>query len=159
MIRAGAARAGDRTSEGEAAADPPAEKPEEIVLRVVLDPRRERFFASRAVEKFLDTVFQVSSTSDRRGIRIEGDPVAAAGSGEMPPEGTALGTIQIPAGGHPILLGPDRPITGGYARMGTVIAADWAKTAQAPPGRRVRFAAVTLAQALAVRSGDPEGRE
>jgi len=160
MIRAGAPRPGARAPVESAEAELPAAEPsDEIVLRVVLDPRHGRFFAPLALERFLDTIFRVSSTSDRRGIRLEGEPVAVAGGGEMPPEGTALGTIQIPAGGQPILLGPDRPITGGYARVGTVIAADWGRIAQAPPGRRVRFAAVTIAQALAARSGDAEGRE
>jgi KipI family sensor histidine kinase inhibitor len=131
----------------------PATKSGETVLRlrVVLDPRRGRYFEPAAVERFLDTAFRVSSTSDRRGTRLEGDPVAASGGSEMPPEGTALGTIQVPAGGQPILLGPDRPITGGYARLGTVIAADWPRVAQASPGRAVRFTAVTLGEALAAR--------
>lgn len=124
----------------------------EVVLRVVLDPRRDRFFEARAVEDFLSAAFRVSSTSDRRGVRLEGRAVAGAGSSEMPPEGTSLGTIQVPPDGQPILLGPDRPVTGGYARLGTVIAADWARIAQAPPGRTVRFAAATLSEALEARS-------
>jgi antagonist of KipI len=130
-----------------------------IALRVVLDPRRDRFFATQAVEEFLSSVFRVSSTSDRRGVRLEGKAVAAAGSSEMPPEGTALGTIQIPPDGQPILLGPDRPITGGYARVGTVIAADWGRIAQTLPGRTVRLVAITLAEALAARSGNAESEE
>ncbi len=153
MIRRGATLAAVPPATEVAA---PAEDASEIVLRIVLEPRRGRFFEPAAVERFLATVFRVSSTSDRRGIRLEGDPVAASLGAEMPPEGTALGTIQVPSGGQPILLGPDRPITGGYARLGAVIAADWPRIAQAPPGRAVRFAAVTLAQALQARSGGPE---
>ncbi|MGE5277623.1 MAG: 5-oxoprolinase subunit PxpB [Acidobacteriota bacterium] len=122
-----------------------------VVLRVVLDPRRDRLFDSRAVDNFLSTAFRVSSTSDRRGIRLEGSAVEGVGSLEMPPEGTALGTIQVPPDGQPILLGPDRPVTGGYARLGTVIAADWARIVQAPPGRTVRFEAVTRSEALEAR--------
>ena len=124
----------------------------EVALRVVLDPRRDRFFDARAVDDFLSTAFRVSSTSDRRGVRLEGRAAAGGGSFEMPPEGTALGTIQVPPDGQPILLGPDRPVTGGYARLGTVIAADWARIAQAPPGRTVRFEAATLPEALEARS-------
>jgi len=124
----------------------------EVLLRVVLDPRRDRFFQARAVEDFLSSAFRVSSTSDRRGVRLEGRPIAGAGSSELTPEGTALGTIQVPPDGQLILLGPDRPITGGYARLATVIAADWARIAQAPPGRTVRFAAATLSEALEARS-------
>ncbi len=118
----------------------------------MLEPRRERFFDERAVQQFLGTVARVSSTSDRRGVRLEGSPLQASRASEIPPEATALGTIQVPADGHPILLGPDRPVTGGYARLGTVIAADWPRIAQAAPGRAVRFAAVSLAEALDLRS-------
>jgi len=90
--------------------------------------------------------------SDRRGIRLEGPALATSGSSEVPPEGTALGTIQVPSGGQPILLGPDRPITGGYARLGTVISADWVHLARTLPGRTVRFAAATLEEAVEARS-------
>ena len=137
-----------------AAADGLAELPgvSEIAVRIVLEPRRSRFFSEAAVARALDTRFRVSSTSDRRGIRLEGEPIRGLGSSEMPPEGTALGTIQVPADGHAIVLGPDRPITGGYARIGTVVAADWGRIAQAPPGGVVRFVAVALSEALSARA-------
>ena len=153
MVPPGAARDARAAARAPESSNPSAKGAAELLLRVVLDPRRERFFERRAIETFLSQSFRVSSTSDRRGIRLEGPPLAAAGSSEMPPEGTARGTIQVPLDGQPILLGPDRPITGGYARVGAVIAADWPLAAQAPPGRAVRFAAVTLAEALAARAG------
>ena len=124
----------------------------EMLLRIVLEPRRDRFFDERVVQQFLGTAARVSSTSDRRGVRLEGSPLLASRASEIPPEATALGTIQVPADGHPILLGPDRPVTGGYARLGTVIAADWPSIAQAAPGRAVRFSAVSLLEALELRS-------
>jgi antagonist of KipI len=67
---------------------------------------------------------------------------------DIPPEGTALGAIQVPASGLPIVLGPDRPVTGGYAKIATVIARDWPLLAQAPPGTAIRFRRVTLAEAM-----------
>ncbi|HTO86399.1 MAG TPA: 5-oxoprolinase subunit PxpB [Thermoanaerobaculia bacterium] len=149
--RGGLDAPGREVSEG-IGGDTRTKEEEESPVRVVLDPRRERFFEAPAIEQFLTSSFRVSSMSDRRGIRLEGTPLPASGSSEMPPEGTALGTIQVPAGGQPILLGPDRPITGGYARLGTVISADWARLARIPPGRTVRFAAATLAEALEARS-------
>ncbi|HYB53964.1 MAG TPA: 5-oxoprolinase subunit PxpB, partial [Thermoanaerobaculia bacterium] len=63
-----------------------------IPLRFVLDPRRERFFPPKAIEGFLSTEFRVSSTSDRRGVRLEGIAVGASGSSEVSPEGTMRGT-------------------------------------------------------------------
>jgi len=153
MIPPGAPRAAAADGRSSEPANPASRGGAELSLHVVLDPRRERFFDRRAVETFLSQPYRVSSTSDRRGIRLEGPPLAAAGSSEMPPEGTACGTIQVPLDGQPILLGPDRPITGGYARVGAVITADWPLAAQAPPGRAVRFVAVTLAEALSARAG------
>jgi len=39
----------------------------------------------------------------------------------------------------PIVLGPDRPVTGGYAKIATVVPADFPLLAQARPGTAVRF--------------------
>jgi allophanate hydrolase subunit 2 len=61
------------------------------------------------------------------------------------------GAIQVPGDGHPILLGPDRPVTGGYAKIATVIAADLGLIAQARPGDSLRFVEVTLDDARAAR--------
>jgi allophanate hydrolase subunit 2 len=42
-------------------------------------------------------------------------------------------------------------VTGGYAKVATVIGADLGKLAQARPGERIRFEKVTIGQALAAR--------
>lgn len=125
--------------------------PPRPVVRIVLGPQDEQF-APQGVTTFLESEYRVSSASDRRGIRLEGPSIAFAGSGpDVPPEGTALGAIQVPGDGQPIVLGPDRPVTGGYAKIGAVIAADLGLLAQARPGAAVRFQAVTLDQALRAR--------
>ena len=50
-----------------------------------------------------------------------------------------LGAIQVPADGQPIVLGPDRPVTGGYAKIATVLEADFSRLARAVPGTVLRF--------------------
>jgi KipI family sensor histidine kinase inhibitor len=123
------------------------------VVRIVLGSQAERF-SPRGVSLILESSYRVSSASDRRGVRLEGPPVeadASLGGAEIPSEGTALGAIQVPAGGQPIVLGPDRPITGGYAKIGTVIYADFPILAQARPGSAVRFRAVGVAEAVEAR--------
>jgi len=50
------------------------------------------------------------------------------------------------------VLGPDRPVTGGYAKIATVIGADFPLLARAAAGAVVRFRAVPLAEALEARS-------
>jgi KipI family sensor histidine kinase inhibitor len=125
----------------------------DVRLRVLLDPRRDRHFDAAALAGFLASSYRVSAVSDRRGIRLEGPAVAALGNSEVPPEAAPLGAIQVPPDGQPILLGPDRPVTGGYARIGTIVAEDWPAAAQALPGRSVRFRAVTLEEALGAGEG------
>jgi antagonist of KipI len=127
----------------------------EVVIRVLPGPQRERF-EKEGIATFLGSPFLVSTSSDRRGIRLEGPPIANRESPDIPPEGTALGSIQVPRDGQPIILGPDRPVTGGYAKIATVIAADFPLLAQALPGTVARFKEVPLATALAASS--PESR-
>lgn len=121
------------------------------VLRVVLGPQEESF-EREGLEAFLGGSYRVSSQSDRRGIRLEGAEIAHRVSPDIEPEGTALGAIQVPRDGQPIVLGPDRPVTGGYTKIATVIGADFPLLAQAPAATAFRFRAVTLAEALAARS-------
>jgi KipI family sensor histidine kinase inhibitor len=109
-------------------------------VRVVLGPQEDRF-GSAGIAAFLSRAWRVSASSDRRGVRLEGEPIRHAGSPEIAPEGTAPGAIQVPADGQPIVLGPDRPVTGGYAKIATVEAADWPLVAQAAPGAVLRFRA------------------
>ena len=128
------------------------------MIRVLAGPQREGF-EKDGVATFLGSPFRVSPSSDRRGIRLEGPPIANRDSPDIPPEGTALGGIQVPRDGQPIVLGPDRPVTGGYAKIATVIAADFPLLAQALPGTAVRFRDVTLAEALAAwQPADPPSR-
>ena len=132
----------------------PAEGGSEIgadpVVRIVLGPQ-EDWFADEGVAALLNSPFRVSSTSDRRGIRLEGPGIAFRNGSEIPPEGTALGAIQVPGDGQPIVLGPDRPVTGGYPKIGTVISRDFRLVAQARPGAFVRFRAVSAEEAVAAR--------
>jgi allophanate hydrolase subunit 2 len=125
-----------------------ARSSDEVVIRVLPGPQKERF-EKEGLATFLGTPFRVSPSSDRRGVRLEGSPIACRQGPDIPPEGTALGGIQVPGDGQPIILGPDRPVTGGYAKIATVIGADFPLVAQALAGTAVRFREVTLAEALA----------
>lgn len=135
---------------------PPAERrffTQDLLVRIVLGPQEDRF-GEKGIATLLQSEYRVSPSSDRRGVRLDGPPLehrGGAASAEVPPEGTALGAIQVPADGQPIVLGPDRPITGGYAKIGTVIGADFPLIAQAKPGSSLRFQAVSLEEALEAR--------
>jgi allophanate hydrolase subunit 2 len=124
-----------------------------VVVRIVLGPQEDRF-GEKGIATLLQSEYRVSPSSDRRGVRLEGPPLehrdGPAGA-EIPPEGTALGAIQVPADGRPIVLGPDRPVTGGYSKIGTVISADFSLVAQAKPLSILRFQAVSLDEAREAR--------
>jgi len=117
-----------------------------VVMRAVPGPHAEAF-SPRGIEAFYGETFTVSPRSDRTGVRLEGVRVEHAGSAEIDPEGVVTGAVQIPGDGTPIVLGPDRPVTGGYATIAVVIAADLPLLAQARPGATIRFVRVTVDEA------------
>jgi antagonist of KipI len=101
--------------------------------------------ASRAA--FSGDSFRVAPESDRMGYRLTGPALALTSQRDMVSSGVTAGTIQLPPGGAPIVLLADRQTTGGYPRLGDVIAVDLPLVAQLRPGDRVRFAATSLEQA------------
>jgi biotin-dependent carboxylase-like uncharacterized protein len=105
-------------------------------IRAARGPQWESF---ERPEAFFERDWTVSPQSDRRGIRLQGEPLRLSGWADIPPEGTAPGAVQVPGDGLPIALGPDRPVTGGYAKIATVLWDDLPLLAQARPGSRVRF--------------------
>lgn len=118
-----------------------------VTLRAIPGPQSDLLDAS-STQRFFSSTYRVSAESDRRGIRLEGPALDLSRAPDIAPEGTALGAVQVPGNGLPIVLGPDRPVTGGYAKVATVIARDWPLLAQATPGTAVRFQPITLAGAM-----------
>ncbi|MFZ0241115.1 MAG: biotin-dependent carboxyltransferase family protein [Desulfobacterales bacterium] len=116
-------------------------------LRVVLGPQDDHFnFATQ--DRFLNTDFRVSPHSDRTGIRLLGNRLAAAeGLAEsILSEAVVAGTIQVPGDGQPIIL-LGETVSGGYRKIATVITADLHLIGQVLPGDRLRFNAVTMREA------------
>ena len=93
----------------------------------------------------------MSARSDRMGTRLAGEVRVPAEHADIVSEGIALGTVQVPAEGDPIVVMADHQTTGGYAKAGTVASVDLPRLAQCRPGDRVRFERVTVeyAQQLA----------
>lgn len=107
------------------------------------DASRDRLFGAP---------FRVSSRSDRMGVRLEaGDtPLACRDTHEALSAGVAVGTVQLPPGGAPIVLMADRQTTGGYPRLGEVATVDLPVVAQRRPGDALSFEEVSLAEAQAL---------
>ena len=111
--------------------------------------------ATRPAEALCATPWRVTAASDRQGLRLEGvglalDPRSSAGP-ERVSEPVAPGTVQLPAGGQPIVLLADAQTHGGYPRIGHAIASDLPRLAQLRPGDTVRFAPCTPVEAARLR--------
>lgn len=115
----------------------------EIAVRFVPGPQADMFSAS-GMAAFTGEVYTVSPQSDRMGCRLDGAALEAPNGTDIVSDGIAFGSIQVTNSGLPIILLADRQTTGGYAKIGTVITDDLPKLAQATPGTKVRFIAVTV---------------
>jgi len=107
-------------------------------------------FPEEAREIFLSSEYRIGSNSDRQAYRLMGPLMIAAEAFDVVSSGVTFGTIQVPPDGEPIILMASRQTTGGYPRLGEVIAADLPLLAQMPAGARLRFQAVDLPAAQAL---------
>jgi antagonist of KipI len=99
---------------------------------------RERLFAE---------TFRVGRDSDRMGCRLESAELSLVAPLETVSEGAAVGTVQLPPGGSPIVLMADGGTTGGYPRIGHIPAVDLPLLAQLRPGDSFRFRPISLDEA------------
>ncbi|HEX2571587.1 MAG TPA: biotin-dependent carboxyltransferase family protein [Polyangia bacterium] len=112
-------------------------------IRVVPGPDAERFSAA-SLPLLLSSCYRVSPLGDRTGTRLVGPPLGRCDADSGAPTPMVRGAIQVPAGGEPIVLGPDHPTTGGYPVIAVVLSADHGRLAARRPGAEVRFTAVTM---------------
>jgi biotin-dependent carboxylase-like uncharacterized protein len=125
------------------AAPPPDPGDADTAVRVVLGPQADRF-TDEGIRTFLASGYEMLPQSDRMGARLRGPRIAHARGHDIISDGIALGTVQVPGDGQPIVLLVDRQSTGGYTKLATVCSFDIGRLAQVKPGRRVRFEAVEL---------------
>lgn len=100
---------------------------------------------------FQDEIYQeaytVAEECNRMGIRLAGTAIPSPAGG-MLTEGVALGAIQVPPDGQPIVLFVEHQTTGGYPKPANVISADFSRLGQMRPRDEVRFEKVTIESAL-----------
>ena len=120
-------------------------------IRFIRGPQEENFTAeARAV--FATAEWRASADSDRMGLRLSGPKLEhVEGGANIVSDGATPGALQVPGDGQPILLRADCQTSGGYAKIGCVIAADLARTAHVRPGDILRFAPVGQNEAAAAR--------
>lgn len=129
-----------RTPPAAAYAAPWSAPPRELVLPFRYGPRAD-WFTPGARHTLTTGGYRVTAAANRIGLRLTGPPLERARDGELPSEGMALGALQVPPEGRPVLFLADHPVTGGYPVIGVVPEEALAAAAQAPPGTPVRFRA------------------
>lgn len=122
----------------------PVQLPEEgdVNLRVVDGPRADWFTAAAHAALVADA-YEVTSDSNRVGMRLSGTPLERVEDGELSSEGMVCGALQVPPSGQPTLFLADHPVTGGYPVIAVVLSADLARAAQVRPGQRITFTRVS----------------
>ena len=131
------------------AASPPHILVPRKTLRVTDAPQSE-WFSEAARSIFYSSGYRVTEEANRMGLRLEGRAIPAPTGGQMITEGVALGAVQIPAGGQPIILFVEQQTTGGYPKIANVISADMSSVGQLRPRDEIRFERVDRAAARAL---------
>ncbi len=108
-----------------------------LTLRVI-EGYQINDFDQDEVARFYQQEFEVSQLIDRMGYRLTGGQVTPPDR-EYLSEGIALGSIQVPPNGEPIVLLNDRQTIGGYPKFGCVARIDLPRLAQSKPGQKVKF--------------------
>ena len=105
------------------------------------------YFTEKSKKNFFDKEFTVTKLSDRMGMRLEGVKIENDFDTNIKSEGIIKGVIQVPADGNPIIMLSDHGTIGGYPKIGVVISADYDKLVQLPPGSKIKFKEIDLADA------------
>jgi biotin-dependent carboxylase-like uncharacterized protein len=125
----------------------------EGAIRVVLGPQDD-YFASDQLARFLRGPWTLSNRSDRMAYILEGAPLTHAKGFNIVSDGIAMGAIQVPGNGQPMVLMADRQPTGGYPKIANVIGVDLGRLAQFRPGAAISFKAVTIEEAVTLRRNE-----
>lgn len=136
--------------------------PAEPVLRVLPGPQ-DHLFTEESLRDFFGKPWKMSPVSNRMGFRFDGPALAfreraaevVRDSGSDPSnivdDMIPLGGIQIAGGKQAIVMGVEAPSVGGYAKIGTVISADFGVLGQMRPGQSAHFVPVSGDAAEAAR--------
>lgn len=117
-----------------------------INIRIILGPQKE-YFTAKGIETFLSSTYEVTNESDRMGYRLNGEEIEHKKSADILSDGIAMGAVQVPSNGQPIIMMADRQVTGGYTKIANVITVDLPKIAQAKPGEQIEFEVITVQEA------------
>lgn len=118
---------------------------EELTLRL-LPGYQIGQFSEGDLLRLTTSAYELTQQSDRMGFRLSGPALT-----EVPPgiisEGIAMGAVQVPGNGQPIILLNDCQTIGGYPKPGVIASVDCHKLTQRLPGQTIRFAFADLVDA------------
>lgn len=118
-----------------------------VKIRVVMGPQDD-YFAAEGIQTFLEEEYVVTSDCDRMGYRLDGPYIAHNDRGaDIISDGIALGSVQVPSNGRPIVMLSDRQTTGGYTKIATIISVDIPKLVQCKEQTKIRFEKISVAKA------------
>ena len=115
-------------------------------LRVILGPQDDAF-TQGGIQTFLSAEYTVTNEADRMGYRLDGPRIEHKEGADIISDGIALGAIQVPAHGTPIIMLADHQTTGGYTKIANVISVDIPSIAQKKPGDKLRFEQLAIEEA------------
>ncbi|NVK56182.1 MAG: biotin-dependent carboxyltransferase [Alteromonadaceae bacterium] len=108
-------------------------------IRIALVPGYQHDWLSPLQwRRLLNSDYTLTSQMDRMGYRLSGTPITTRQQA-LYSEAVALGAIQIPPDGQPIVMMADRQSLGGYPKVGTVARCDLNHFAQCVPGDKITF--------------------
>jgi len=110
----------------------------DLTLSIRVGPRDD-WFTDAAIRDLLQARYEVTSESNRVGMRLSGPILERSRTDELPSEGMVAGALQVSPDGQPTLFLADHPVTGGYPVIAVVGRADLDRAAQARPGQNLRF--------------------
>jgi antagonist of KipI len=118
--------------------------PKNNVLHI-LEAAHSHLFTEQSKKRICANDYLLTLQSDRMGARLQGPGIEVPEIKRSVP--TLPGVIQIARSGHPIILGPEGPVTGGYPQIGILSQSSWTTLAAIQPGKSLRFEWINLEQA------------
>lgn len=112
-------------------------------FRITPGPQAD-WFDDVAHARLASETYEVLEQSNRMGIRLGGAALERRRPGDLLTEGVALGAIQVPENGQPIILFVEHQTTGGYPKIANICRVDMHRVGQLRPRDRLRFAWVSF---------------
>lgn len=120
--------------------------PNDNIIHIIEGPQIKAF-SNQSIQQIVDKEYKISDQSDRMGYRLVGEAIPPINSSDIISEPVALGSIQVPKDGNPIILLNDKQTVGGYTKIATVTQLDVSKLSQFKPGETIQFKWISIEEA------------